>query len=70
MPQHKNPSVPRQLVGPSHISPSFSPAYIDPSSIVSGAGLNSKHRQIRTGPGSEQVFHLVGYQFNLWEARV
>ena len=57
----KNPTVLRQLVGQSHISP----AYTDSSSLVPGTGQDSKHRQIRTG-----TKHSVGCQFDLREGKV
>ena len=45
----KNPLVPRQLVGQSHNLPRLSPVYTDSSSLVSGTGLDSKHRKMSTG---------------------
>ena len=40
----------RLLIGQSHISPSLSPAYTDPSSLVSGAGLDSKRTNQNWNP--------------------
>ena len=48
--EYKNPPVPRGLVGQSHIPSILSPAYTDPGNLLSGAGMDSKHRTgIQTG---------------------
>ena len=46
--QYKNPPVHRRLVGQSHIPPSLSPAYPDPSSPVREIRLGSKYGEVRT----------------------
>ena len=47
--RYKNPPVPRRLVGESQIPTNLSPAHTDPSNSLSGIGLASKQRQVRTG---------------------
>ena len=47
---YKDPPVPRKLVGQSQIPPNVSPAYTNLGSSLSGAGLASEQRHIRSGP--------------------
>ena len=45
---YKNPQVPKQLVGQSHILPNLPASYSDPSSYVLGVRLDSEY-EVRTG---------------------
>ena len=65
---YKDPPVPRQLVGQNQLPPNLSPTYTNLGSSLSGIGLASEQRQIRTG--SKTGFQLVGYQFDVKEGRV
>ena len=56
---HKNPPVPRQLVGQSHIPPNLSPAYTNPSSSVSRIRLIVNMEKSKLEP--KQVLDFVGY---------
>ena len=47
---YKNPSVPRRLVGESHIPPKLSPAYTDLGSSLSRTRLAGEQGKVRTGP--------------------
>ena len=64
---YKNPTVPRRLVGESHIPLTLSPAYTDLGSSLSRTRLAGEH-EVRTGP--RHIYNFVGYQFNLREGKV
>ena len=66
--EYKNPAVPRRLVGQSQIQLNLSPANTNPSSFVSGIGLDGKHEKLELDP--KQVFDFIGYKFNLKEDKV
>ena len=46
---YKNPSVPRRMVGESHIPPNLSPAYTDLGSSLSRTRLADEQGKVRTG---------------------
>ena len=46
---YKNPPVPRQLVGESHVPPNLSPAYTDLGSSLSRTRLAGEQGKVRTG---------------------
>ena len=48
-PGYKNPPVPRQLVGESHIPPGLSPAYSESGKNMSKIGLAGEFGEVRTG---------------------
>ena len=56
---YKDPPVPRRLLGQSQIPPNLFPAYTNLGSYLSGSGLASEQRQIRTGAKTgSQVLRL------------
>ena len=56
---YKNPPVPRRLVGESHISSNWSPAYPDIDSSLSGSRLAAEQGKIRAGPKTGFQLHRL-----------